>query len=438
MVTNTPEARASTSAPTRSVGAFEPFRHRLFAACWWGSFAAHAAVWLQNITVPYLVFEMTSSATWLGVAAVAGQAPALVASPLGGVLADRYSRRGLLILTLVLKMMVSFGLYALWHQDLLQITAILGLLVLSAVAHTVHLACSSAFILQTVPHDSLAAAVRLNSIQVNLSRAMGPAIAGFVIAQFDAGGAFLTSGFAYLPFAVVLVFARPRPIESPPLQGTWSALLDGFRAIGASRALAVPVFSAGFVSFFGAGIQPLVAGLASDVYEVGAQGFGWLVSSMGISSAASGVVLAAINERARRSTMVRVGFLCYGAGAVLSGATSSYAIGIVGFTLIGVGHTFAYVSCATALQIHLSEDLRGRITALYMTAIFVGMPAGAQLGGFLGDLIGLPAVLIAYGLILGAYVLASRFTLRGFSDLDGEAGQAVIDGTSSCTRPQST
>jgi predicted MFS family arabinose efflux permease len=316
-------------------------------------------------------------------------------------------------------MLVSFGLYALWHQGLLQITAILGLLVLSAVAHTVHLACSSAFIPQTVPRDSLAAAVRLSSIQVNLSRAIGPAIAGFVLAQFGAGGAFLTSAFAYLPFAVVLVFARPRPVELPPRQGTWSALLDGMRAVRTSRALAVPVFTAGFVSFFGSGIQPLVAGLASDVYEVGAQGFGWLVSSMGISSAASGVVLAAINERARRSIMLRTGFLFYGAGAVLGGATSSFAVGIAGFALLGVGHTFVYVSCATSLQMHLSEDLRGRVTALYMTAIFVGMPAGAQLGGFLGDLIGLPAVLIAYGFILGAYTLTSRLTLRSFADMDG-------------------
>ena len=69
---------AADEPKTRSVGAFEPFRHRLFAACWWGSLIAHAAVWIQNITVPYIVYEMTGSNTWLGVAAVASQAPALL------------------------------------------------------------------------------------------------------------------------------------------------------------------------------------------------------------------------------------------------------------------------------------------------------------------------------------------------------------------------
>ena len=252
---------------------------------------------------------MTESATWLGLAAVASQAPALVASPLGGVLADRYSRRAVLIVTLLLKMVVSFGLYALWDRDLLTVSSILTLLTLSGIAHTVHLASSSAFIPQIVPRKILPAAVSLNSIQVNLSRAIGPAIAGLVLSHFDAGGAFLASGFAYLPFAVVLVFARPRPIEPPPRQSTWHALRDGISTITSSRALSVPVITAGFVSFFGSGIQPLTAGLASEVYEVGPQGFGWLISSMGISSAAAGVLYAATDGRGRRSRMVKTGFI---------------------------------------------------------------------------------------------------------------------------------
>lgn len=420
MTTEDPYASSTAFTPVRPVGAFEPFRHRLFAACWWGSFSAHAAIWLQNITVPYLVYEMTDSATWLGLAAVAGQAPALVASPLGGVLADRYSRRALLIVTLFLKMVVSFALYALWHQGRLEITTILTLLVLSGVAHTVHLACTSAFIPQIVPRRSLAAAVRLNSIQISLSRAIGPAAAGFILSQFHVGGAFLTSGFSYLPLAVVLIFARPRPVEPPPRQGTWRALLDGLRTVASNRALAVPVFTAGFVSFFGSGIQPLTAGLASEVYEAGPEGFGWLVSSMGISSAATGVLLVVINERVRRSTMVRTGFLFYATGAALAGAGISYPVAIAGFGLLGVGHTLVYVSCATALQLHLSDDLRGRVTALYMTAIFVGIPAGAQFGGFVGDLVGLPVVLIGYSVMMCAYTLTSRFTLRGFADMDSE------------------
>ena len=408
------------------VGAFAPFRHTLFTACWWGSLLAHAAVWLQNITVPYLVFEMTGSATWLGVAAVAGQAPALIASPLGGVLADRYSRRGLLLATLALKVIVSFGLYTLWSQGSLQLAPMLALLVLSASAHTVHLSCASAFVAQTVPTRLFGSAYRLNAIQINLSRAVGPAIAGWLLASFGPGAAFATSGFGYVPFAIVLLLARPRPIAPAHQEGTFRAIRSGIRAIVGNRALGVPVLTAAVVSFFGSGIQPLTAGLASDVYRVDAQGFGWLVSSMGISCAVSGLLLAVMGERVARSKSARLGLLVYAVGAVLAGTTEVFAIGVGAYVLIGFGHVFVYVSCATSMQLHLTEELRGRVTSLYMTAIFVAMPAGAQLGGFLGDRIGLPSVLIGYGVALAAYVALSKVGLRNFGDLDGELGIASV------------
>jgi MFS family permease len=384
---------------------------------------AHAAVWLQNITVPYLVFEMTGSATWLGVAAVAGQAPALVASPLGGVLADRHSRRGLLLATLVLKAAVTFGLYTLWRWDALELSAMMALLVLSAVAHTVHLACSSAFVPQLVPRRILASAVRLNSIQVNLSRAVGPAVAGWVLAHFGAGAAFATSGFAYLPFAIVLILGRPRRIAPSTHEGTFRAIRSGIAAVLGNRALGIPVLTVAVVSFFGAGIQPLTAGLASDVYAVDAQGFGWLVSSMGISCAVCGVALAVIGDRVARSRSLRIGVLFYAGGVSLAGATDFFALGITGYAFMGVGHVFVYVSCATSMQLHLAEDLRGRVTSLYMTAIFVAMPAGAQLGGFLGDQVGLSAVLVGYGLALATYAMLGGIALRGFTDLDGERSE---------------
>ena len=157
--TSDPDGRAAAARAHRSV--FEPFQHTLYTACWSTGMLAHAAVWLQNIAVPFLVFELTGSATWLGVAAVASHAPALIGSPLGGVLADRYPRRGLLLATLVLKIAVSFGFYILWQLEALHLSVMMALLIVNGLAHTVHLACFSSFIPQIVPRSILASAVRL-------------------------------------------------------------------------------------------------------------------------------------------------------------------------------------------------------------------------------------------------------------------------------------
>lgn len=262
--------------------------------------------------------------------------------------------------------------------------------------------------------------ISINSIQVNLSRAVGPAVAGWVLAQFGAGAAFLSSGFAYFPMALVLIFAQPRPLPAVPHEGTLRAIRAGVRAVMENRSLGIPVLTVAVVSFFGSGIQPLTAGIASDLYGVDALGFGWLVSSMGISCAVSGVIIALIGERIARSRSTLVGFFFYASGILLVGATDLYSVGLSAFVLIGVGHVFVYVSSATSLQIHLSEGLRGRVTSLYMMAIFVAMPAGAQLGGLLGDRVGLPVVLFGYGIALLAYALFGAVVLRGFSDMDGE------------------
>lgn len=412
-----PERKSSPARPSP----LEPLRHRQYAACWLTGILAHGASWMQSITVPFLVFEMTGSAAWLGAAAVAGQAPALIGNPIGGVLADRYSRRGILLAALSVKCAVAFGLWALWSNDALSLAPILGLLALNGLGATIYAACWSSFAPQLVPKAALASVYRVNSIQINLSRAAGPALAGWVLAAFGPGTAFLVAAICYAPFAVALALARPRPIPVELHAGTLRALLAGVRAIREHRGLAVPLVTAAVVSIFGAGLQGLTAGLAADVYGVGAEGLGWLVSSMGIACVLTGIVVALLGERVARSTTATIGIAAYASGAILAGATDLYAVGLAGYAIIGIGHVTLYVSCATSLQLNLREELRGRVTSLYMMGIFLGMPLGSQVGGLLADQVGLATVMTAYGAALLLYLGIARTWLRGFADLDGDA-----------------
>ena len=406
----------------RRRGALEPLRHRPFTACWITGTLAHSANWMQTIAVPFIVFEITGSATWLGAAALANQAPALVAAPLAGILSDRYSRKRILILTTLVKAVAALGLYALWLFDELTPWRILGLLLVAGFGSSMNITCWASFVAQIVPPRSLPAAIRLNSMQFNFSRALGPALAGWVLAQYGAGAAFLANALAYFPFVVTVALVRPRPVESAAPLGPLRELREGIDYVLRYRALWVPVLTVGVVSLFGHGLHPLAAGLASDVFGVGEQGFGWLMSSVGMASLASSLFIVLLADRVTRSGWATAGLFVYALGVVAISSTDVYAVGLAGYAITGVAHVMVNISCSTAIQVQTNDALRGRVVSLYLTAIIALIPVGAQVGGLVGDWLGLRSVVFAYGLGLLAYGLFARGRLDRLRALDGDRG----------------
>jgi MFS family permease len=400
--------------------ALAPLRQWPFTSCWLAGTLAHSAQWMQTIAVPFIVYQMTGSATWLGAAAVAAQAPALLASPLGGVWADRYSRRAILLITLGIKMAVALGFYALHQADGLTPERMVVLLVVGGFASTVHITCWQAFVAQLVPARLIAPTYRLNAIQFNFSRAVGPALAGVVLAAWGAGAAFLVNAVAFVPMVAAVSLVRARSLAVAPHSSPLEAFRTGASAAFRHRGLAVPIATAAFLSVFGQGLHPLMAGLASDVFRVGEQGFGFLMSSVGGASVLTAVAIVFVGDRAPRSTQAGVGLFLYALGILTVAATDDYAVGVVGFAITGVAHVLVHIHTTTSLQLHLSEELRGRVTSIYLLGIIASIPLGAQLGGLLADRIGLRLVVAGYGMAVLGYAMFARLVLGGLGDLDGD------------------
>ena len=409
------------SRPTaRRRGALEPLRYRQFTACWITGTLAHSANWMQTIAVPFIVFDITGSATWLGAAALASQAPALIAAPLAGVLSDRYPRQWILLLTNLVKASATFGLYALWWFDELTPWRILGLLLVSGFGASMNITCWQSFVAQIVPPRSLPAAIRLNSMQFNLSRALGPALAGWILAQYGAGAAFLINGCAYFPFMLVVMLVRPRAVELAAPLGALRELREGIQYVLDHRPLWVAVVTVAVVSVFGHGLQPLAAGLASDVFGVGEQGFGWLMSSVGLASVLSSILIVLVADRVTRSGWAATGLFIYALGVMTISATDIYAVGLAGYAITGLAHVMVNISCSTAIQVKVSDALRGRVVSIYMTSVIALIPVGAQVGGLVGDWLGLRTVVFGYGLGLLAYAFVARRGLDRLRALDGD------------------
>ena len=409
----------TTTASDRR-GALEPLRSTQFTMTWLGGTVAYSANWMQSIAVPFIVFQMTGSATWLGFAAVAGQAPSIVASPLGGVWADRYERRYLLLATVSIQALVAFAMYWLHAADALTPGRIVGLLTVSGFASSAHIAIWQPFVAQLVPEHAFGSAYRLNAIQFNLSRAIGPALAGWVLAQFGAGTAFFVNACAYLPFAVAIVLCRPRQIPRSPRVSPLAAFRAGAAVAFRHPGLSLPIATAAFMSIFGQSLHPLMAGMASDVFRVGEVGFGLLMSSVGIASVAGSIAIVFIGNRVPRSTLAQIGLYLYAVGIVVLAATDAFAIGMIGLAVTGLAHVLVHISTTTALQLHVSEELRGRVTSIYLMGIIAFIPIGAQAGGYLADQIGLPIVVGAYGIAVAAFAVYAQFALHGMAALDGD------------------
>ena len=152
---------------------------------------AASANWMLSLTVPYLVYEMTGSKTMLGFAAVASSAPSLIASPLGGVWTDRYSKKVVLFLALVTQFLIGGSLFLISRAGSLDIYPLLMLTTAMGFASAMNLSAYQALVSEIVPERLIAPAYRLNAIQFNLSRAIGPAVAGFVLATWGQTTAFL-------------------------------------------------------------------------------------------------------------------------------------------------------------------------------------------------------------------------------------------------------
>ena len=386
---------------------FGALRHTNFRLYWSGQVVSLIGTWMQSVSQPWLVLELGGSAFQVGTVIALQFAPALFLAPIGGVLADRFDKRGLLLITQAFAMLQAATLFGLTFSGVVEIWHIQVLALILGVTSAFDMPVRQSFVAEVVPREDLLQAIALNSASFNLARVVGPAVAGVALAVFGSAFNFGVNTLTYTAVLGCLLLIDgttlhrvPVPLVRPSIR---FSLAEGVRyAVGNPNVLWLLVLLGG-MSIFAMNFQVLLPLFARFTLGLDAGGFGALFAAMGIGSLGGSLVLAFMGERRPRLRLILGGGVAFLAAEVVLGLVRIPAIAYPVVALVGLASMLMVNTINASVQRSVPDELRGRVMALYVTVFAGSGPLGGLFAGGVAQLLGPPA-----GFILGA-VLASIF-----------------------------
>ena len=393
--------------------------YRLYAT---GGVISNIGTWMQRVAQDWLVLELTdNNGIALGITTGLQFLPMLLIGPWAGSLADRYSKRKLLILTQAFMGVMGALLGLLVVTDVVQVWHVFLLALLLGVGAAVDGPARQAFVIEMVGPDDVSNAVGLNSASFNLGRVIGPTLAGFLIVLFGTGPVFLINAVSYI--AVILALRAMRVAElqtAPRMPRGKGQVLEGIRYVRNRPDLMLVMVIIFFVGTFGLNFQMTSALMATEVFHKGAAEYGLLGSVLAVGSL-SGALLAARRGRPRLRLVV-LSAITFGVVEVIAGLMPSYVSFIALLIPIGLAQMTLLNAANATIQLGVDPVMRGRVMALYIAVLMGGTPFGAPLVGFVAETFGARWSLIAGGLIsaLAAVIAALLLARREGLQVRGE------------------
>jgi MFS family permease len=289
----------------------------------------------------------------------------------------------------------------------------------------------NSFSVEMVGREDLANAVALNSALFNAARIIGPAIAGLTIGAFDISVAFLINGLSYIAVIVGLSRMRESDLKSPPtlprpasVRAAIASLAEGLGYVRRTPIVLLAVVLVGIVSTFGMNFTVLIPALARDVLGTDAAGYGFLMSASGLGALIAALRIA-FGARAQ-PILIGVGALILGVFEVVIGISRFYPLSLAAMLLVGFGSVSMTATSNAAVQLHVPDQLRGRVMSVYMT-IFVGStPIGSLIMGAIASRFGTDIAVLLGGAVTAAAALVALVWLRRI--LAAERGSGVVAG----------
>jgi MFS family permease len=362
--------------------------YRLFVA---GQSVSLVGTWMQQVAMSWLVYRLTGSAFLLGVVGFTSQIPTFLLAPVAGVLADRWSRRPLLICTQVLAMLQAALLAAAVLSGTIQVWHIVVLSLLLGIVNAFDIPIRQSFVVEMVSEPAdLGNAIALNSSMVNGARLIGPTVAGLLVASVGEGICFTLNAISYLAVLVALVAMRlsPTPPRQKSRRNALHELREGFDYVIGFGPIRSILLLIALVSLTGMPYAVLVPVFAKEVLHGGAHTFGFLMTAGGCGALAGTVYLASRKSVIGLGRVIVTSGILFGAGIAVFAVSRDIFLSMASLAVGGFGAMTLVASCNTILQTILEEDKRGRVMSFF-TVAFMGMaPFGSFGAGTMAGIIG--------------------------------------------------
>lgn len=394
-----------------------------FRRFWLGALVSNSGSWMQNVSVPFVLYQLTESAAWVGFASFAQFLPAVIFGPLGGSLADRFPRRTVLLLAQSAMAVVSIAMWALWASGAAEAWSITALVAVLGAVAGISIGSWQAFVSELVPRRLLLNAVTLNSAQFNGARAFGPALGGVVLATLGPSGAFALNALSYLAVLGALASIRSHPAAIQDGAATRSSVLGETREtiayIRQVPGIAACVLVVAAVGFFGSPVFPLLVVFAKEVFEVSDSLYGVLGAALGIGGIVATPFIAGRGSGMRRSRLGSLGLGLYAVSLIGFALAPVFAVAVVALVAAGGAYLAVSSTLNTTIQVQVEEQRRGKVLALYVMGLTSSYPLGSLVQGAVADWVGVRAVTACAGLALGLVWFRLRATRR-FLTMDAD------------------
>lgn len=366
-------------------------------------------LWIYRVALGWYAWQISGSEFWVGVVAFSQFAPAVVFGPLFGVLADRFNRRAASLLINAMSIMNMLLLGMLAALGVVDIYVLTLLAFMQGTLDGAHMPVRMTIVPNLVARDQLQSAIAITSISFNMSRFVGPALAGLIIAVYGVATAFFVNGVSYLALIAVMLIVKLNPTAEKKSKHVWREMGDGINYILARPEIRALLLIIAVASVFGRGALEMMPAFADAVFERGSVGLAALTSAIGAGAVISGLAMsrgvAWLNIRIIRSAVVAAGLLI-----ALLGTVSEFWMAVTIVGSLGIILSLCGVGSQILIQTLVDDDVRGRVSSFWGMIAFGGTALGSLLVGAAANVWGLQDVVVVAGLSCSAAALLS--TLR--------------------------